>query len=75
MVKNPAINYIYNFIKMIITIDTKIWVTPVKYAEKKGVSIQTVQNWMARGRVDFWIIFELNNLKLINLKGKDPFKK
>ena len=35
----------------------------------------TVWNWMDRGKVDVWIIPELNNLKLINLKGKDPQKK
>ena len=60
---------------MTITIDTKIWLTPVKYAEKKGVSIQTVWNWIDREKVDVWIIPELNNLKLINLKGRDPHRK
>ena len=60
---------------MIIAIDTKFWLTPVNYAEKKVVSIQTVWNWMDREKVDVWIIPELNNLKLINLKGRDPHKK
>lgn len=49
--------------------------TPVNYAKKKGVAINTVWNWMDRGKVDVWIIPELNNLKLINIKGKDPHKK
>ena len=60
---------------MIVTIDTKVWLTPVNYAKKKGVAINTVWNWMDRGKVDVRIIPELNNLKLINLKGKDPHKK
>lgn len=51
----------------IIKIDTDIWTTPVKYAALKKVkSIQTVQNWMARGKVEVWIIPELN-IKLIKL--------
>lgn len=51
---------------MKITIDTNIWVTPVRYAALKEVSIQVVQNWMKRGKVEVWFIEELN-LKLIRL--------
>lgn len=49
---------------MIIKIDTNIWVTPTRYAYLKEVSIQVVQNWMKRGKVEVWFIEELN-LKLI----------
>jgi hypothetical protein len=49
---------------MIIKIDTNIWVTPTQYAALKSVSIQVVQNWMKRGKVEVWFIEELN-LKLI----------
>lgn len=54
------------FFFMIIKIDTDIWVTPVRYAALKEVSIQVVQNWMARKKVEVWFIEELN-LKLIRL--------
>ena len=47
-----------------IIIDTTIWATPAQYAALKVVSIQVVQNWMARKKVEVWFIEELN-LKLI----------
>lgn len=49
---------------MIIKIDTNTWATPTQYAALKGVTIQVVQNWMARKKVEVWFIEELN-LKLI----------
>jgi hypothetical protein len=51
---------------MTIKINTEIWATPSQYAELKKVSIQVVQNWMARNKVEVWFIQELN-LKLIKL--------
>lgn len=51
---------------MVIKIDTEKWATPNQYAELKKVSIQVVQNWMARNKVEVWFIIELN-LKLIKL--------
>jgi hypothetical protein len=51
---------------MIIKIDTEKWATPSQYAELKKVSIQVVQNWMARKKVEVWFIAELN-LKLIKI--------
>lgn len=53
-------------ITMIIKIDTEKWATPSQYAELKKVTIQVVQNWMARKKVEVWFIVELN-LKLIKL--------
>lgn len=50
-----------------ITIDTTIWVTPTQYAALKQVSIQVVQNWMKREKIEIWFIEELN-LKLVKLK-------
>lgn len=47
-----------------IVIDTDIWVTHTQYAALKNVSIQVVQNWAKRGKVEVWFIEELN-LKLI----------
>lgn len=46
------------------TIDTNLWATPAQFAVLKGVSIQVVQNWMARKKVTVWKIHELN-IKLI----------
>lgn len=51
---------------MIIKIDTSKWVTPTQYAKLKDVSIQVVQNWMTRNKVDVWVIPELN-IKLIKV--------
>lgn len=52
---------------MIIKIDTNIWATPTQYATLHKVSIQVVQNWIARKKVEVWFIEELN-LRLIRLK-------
>lgn len=50
----------------IIKIDTSKWVTPTQYAKLKDVSIQVVQNWMARNKIEVWKIPELN-IKLIRV--------
>ena len=56
---------------MIYKIDTNIWATPTQYAALHKVSIQVVQNWMNRKKVEVWVIEELN-LKLIKkLSGKN----
>ncbi|MBX0335555.1 hypothetical protein K3G39_20175 [Pontibacter sp. HSC-14F20] len=45
---------------MKIEIDLDKYTTPAKYAERIGVTLSAVTNWIARDQIKFWFIEELN---------------
>jgi DNA-binding transcriptional regulator YiaG len=51
----------------ILTINVETWVTQAEYARLKNVSSQVVSNWIARGKLETWLIPELG-LRLVKRK-------
>lgn len=56
-----------------IVIDRKVWTMPQIYANELGVTVQTVVNWMNRGKIEVWHIEELDT-KLVK-RGSETVKK
>ena len=56
---------------MVSRIDFTKWQTMRDYARDNDTSVQVVMNKIRRGKIEFWEIPELNNIKLVKrLKRK-----
>ncbi|MFD3000408.1 hypothetical protein ACFS7Z_08565 [Pontibacter toksunensis] len=55
---------------MKIEIDLDKETTPAKYAERKGVTVGAVTNWIARDQIKYRVIEELN-LTLVEIDSED----